>query len=125
MAKVFRVPSSASPRKKQKRVSVKMPPKMLIDLDEALARDGYSKKQQSKWVNEALNTLFQKPNYLEIAAEEWSERGGSEQVNILLDEANVEKIKDSASKYRQVFGVERFDLQSKFIRSAIIQRVIG
>ncbi|MBV1929680.1 MAG: ribbon-helix-helix domain-containing protein [Gammaproteobacteria bacterium] len=124
MAKIFGIADDTKKHNGGKRVSIRMPKKMLTDFNEALDKEGYSTKKKSLWVNEALRTLFSKSNFLEIAGEEWNEKGDSNQINLTIELDNVSQLKKAINDYRREFNSERTDLQSKFIRSAIIQRVI-
>ena len=125
MVKVFGAPESNLEKKLRKRISVRVPKKMLSDFNSALERDGYTQRKRSEWVNSALHSLLSNPYYLDIVSEEWIERGDSNQLTLLIEGYNIEVLKKAMNRYRETFQTERLDLQSKFIRSAIIQKIIN
>lgn len=118
MAKAFSVPQIG----KGARLTVRLPYEMQKDIKLAMKETGYGLKEQSRWISEAIDRLCVIPYFPELVAEDYIGRGRNSVVRVTLPAATTEAL---------VLAIERAateenlkDVQSKFIRTAIIQRLI-
>lgn len=106
----------------KKQVSIRLPEKMLNDINQAVVEDGVSLKRRSAWISDAIIALKDIPNCCELVLEEWVSRSANKplQVTLTADAISaLETIKTSVSSQDKRKGEN-----SAVIRTAMIQKLI-
>ena len=70
---------------KKKRLCVRIPDSMLLDIKHTLANNSVSIKSRSKWISEAIFELLISNNYIDYVSEEWIEPGKNSILEVTLD----------------------------------------
>tara|TARA_B100002049_G_C16010486_1_gene345564 strand:+ start:197 stop:586 length:390 start_codon:yes stop_codon:yes gene_type:complete len=105
------------------RSTVRIPSGMLPKITEDMLNLGYNKKQQSKWIEDALSELLDTPEYTDLIAEEFISPGTTAPINLTLSSETDDKIQHAVSQVLLKENVEKD--KSAVIRVAIIQRLLN
>ena len=106
-----------------RRASIRVPEKMLEEVNGVLEQDGKSSHQKGKWISQAILDLYNEEDYLELVKEEWLDRKNNIPLQITLTKAAediLEKIVDELKEE----GSARKDHLSATIRVAITAALI-
>lgn len=108
---------------KKVRISYFVSNALLSDLKNNMIQNGYDLKSKSKWIAEALQDLLAMNNYRELILLSEQMEGFSK-LDYICIEKSLKKIIDSAIiNVRTVYPVIE-GVQSKILRTAILQRLI-
>lgn len=107
---------------KKKRLSVRMPKSMIIDIEHRIKTEYKSVKFRSKWISAAIDELSQDENYSDLIAEEWIEPGKNEIIQITLDPQAEERLNYMDKKLNEI--IHNKDISSSIVRTAILQKLI-
>jgi hypothetical protein len=111
-------------RQKDHRIAVRIPKGMVNDIQDTMNKQGLSYRFRSKWISFAIVWLERIPQFWDSVAEEWIEAGGNELVSIVLNEVTRSALDREMEIVRERFpGID--DIQSKVVRTAIMQLLIG
>tara|TARA_R110000868_G_scaffold395419_1_gene667073 strand:- start:905 stop:1291 length:387 start_codon:yes stop_codon:yes gene_type:complete len=105
-----------------RRSTVRLPTAMIPRIALDMEKSGFNKKQQSKWLNQALNELFNIPDYTDLIAEEFISAGTTKPITISLPIVTEKKIIDATKAVLDIEKIEKD--KSAVIRVAIIQRLL-
>lgn len=105
------------------KVTFVVPQAFQQDLREQVIKDGYGMRGKSKWISEAIESLLEIPNYIELVHYNDEMKGFAKMETIvvakelknLLDQAIIAVRK----QYPTIEGV-----QSHIVRTAILQRLL-
>lgn len=106
-----------------RRVSIRIPAKMLEELNDLLAREGKTGHYKGKWISDAILALFQEEDYIELINEEWLDRKN----NVPLQVTLTKEAEDVLAKIQEALKKEspgRKDLISATIRVAMTAALI-
>lgn len=108
---------------KKVKISFVIPEGLQKDLREKIVLDGYSLKEKSRWVAEAVEQLLQLNSYIDLVKVN-DTMNGFEKFESILIERNLktqldESIISIRKKYPEIDGV-----QSRIMRTAILQRLL-
>lgn len=109
-----------------KKVTIRVPIKMLEDISQHLAKQNISIKKRSEWICKAIEDLHKSEDYSEIVCEEWIEAGNNILLQVNLDNralAALEEMKTNL-KLLAIDNPQVKDEISCIIRTAILQRLI-
>lgn len=106
------------------KLSFVLPESLQRDLKERMVKDGYDLKGKSKWVSEAVKDLLIMETYTDLVKLN-DEMAGFEKLESVLVEKELKRQVDNAvievrRKYPSIEGV-----QSRILRTAIVQRLLG
>ena len=105
------------------KVSFVIPEALQIDLKLKLISDGYSLKQKSLWVSEALMSLFELNNFIDLVKVNDVMSGFEKFESIVIEKKLKYRLDESVilirKKYPELEGV-----QSRIMRTAILQRLL-
>ncbi|MDC8832991.1 hypothetical protein [Alteromonas gilva] len=105
------------------RSTVRVPSGMLRKISDDMQKRGYNKKQQSKWIEDALSELLELPQYTDLIAEEFISAGTTTSINVTLTSEIDMQIQKTISEVMQNEQVEKD--KSAVIRVAIIQKLLS
>lgn len=118
MVKLKLPTTQAASRRSTVRIPIAMLPRIAVDME----KSGFNKKQQSKWLNQALNELFAIPDYTDLIAEEFITAGTTKSVSITLPVDTEQNVTDAIKAVSKIEKIEKD--KSAVIRVAIIQRLL-
>ena len=118
MPKVFHVAKPLN----STRLTVRLPEKMLSDIQIAMTQAGYTPRQRSKWIGESIRELCRVDYFPELVAEDYIGPGHNTPVRITVD-GNIYRDMQPAIE-RSEKEESLVEVQSKFVRTAIHQRLI-
>ncbi len=100
-----------------------VPERLQTELRERIVKDGYSLKEKSRWISEAIELLLELENFAEFVrfSDEMSNFKKSETVIISVSLKN--KLDQSIMKLRQLYPLME-GVQSRIIRTAIVQKIL-
>lgn len=106
------------------KISFVLPEGLQKDLRERIVLDGYSLKDKSKWVAEAVEQLFQLDDFVDLVKVNDVMQGRFENFeSVLIDRKLKMRLDESViqvkRKYPEIDGV-----QSRIMRTAILQRLL-
>lgn len=110
-----------TPRKTK--IALRIPPPLGEEMAQAMARDGYSRKRQSLWIEEALTALARRdPDMSQSLVGDRTQGPNSRQVIVALPAETLETLKDLIIRLRlQVPTIE--GVQSLVLRGAMRFRI--
>jgi hypothetical protein len=120
MKKVFSAPKKEE--RVKRRLNVRVPEKMVQEIEAKMKEDGFNSKQRSEWISRAILDLEKIESFSTFISEEWIVPGKNILLQVSIDsEANyaLEKIVLISKK-----ELNSDDLQSSVIRTAILQKLI-
>jgi len=107
----------------KKRLTVRVPVKMLNDITICLTREKMSQRKRSEWIAHSIISLGEIENFADLIAEDWVEPGQSCPVQITLDkdaQKILETLKDEIINKR----IHINEPQSSIVRTAINQKLL-
>lgn len=111
------------PRNKLVRSSLRLPVKMLEDIDRAMRNSYFNRKQRSTWISSATEQLLLRPDAPNLIAEEFISPGSTESIPITIEFELAQKI-DNVIKQVWVEESHKAD-RSSIIRTAITQKLLS
>ena len=115
--------NTAYPNKKI-RVSYFLPEAILLDVKEMMMKEGYDLKGKSKWVSEAVYDLLLFQNFCELVMINDQMEGFAKLDSISIEPDLKNKLDAMVIHIRKQFpSIE--GVQSKILRTAIVQRLLG
>ena len=112
----------AKPNKKI-RVSYFLPEAILSDVKETMMKEGYDLKGKSKWVSEAIHELLSFQNFRELVMINDQMEGLAKLDSISIEQDLKIKLDTMVIDIRKQFpSIE--GVQSKILRTAIVQRLV-
>lgn len=116
MAKILNAPSVNS---KKRRISLRLPKEMLIDVDGVITSKGGNKKQRSQYISDSIIDLEHIESYPTLITENWLDRGENTVIQITLSHEAEKALERVISATEQTIEVSN-ELISPCIRTAII-----
>lgn len=105
------------------KISFVIPSALQKDLKERIVLDGYSLKEKSQWVAEAVERLLTMSTYMDLVKVNDVMCGFEKLESIVIDRKLKAKLEESIihirKKYPEIEGV-----QSRIMRTAILQRLL-
>lgn len=114
---------TANKLNKKIRISYCLPVAILTDIKSAMMQQGYDLKGKSKWVSEAVYQLLDMPNYSELVMIS-SQMDGFEKLDSISIEADLKEKLDMAILVVRKGFPSLEGVQSKLLRTAIVQRLL-
>src|SRR5215207_6447278 len=84
-----------------RRFSIRIPEKMLEEINEVLAREGKNGHQKGKWISQAIDSLYYDEDYVELIKEEWLERKNNVPLQITLSKDAEETLIKIVDKLKE------------------------
>lgn len=109
--------------KKKIRLSYYISENMLLDIKDNMIKNGYDLKGKSKWISEAITSLFQLNNYIDLVYIN-EQMKGFEKLDSSSVEGSLKKQLDLAVIDIRKIHPSLEGVLSKIIRTAIIQRLL-
>ena len=109
---------------KKVKITFVLPEALQQDLKEQMIKDGYDLKGKSKWVAEAIERLFQMSNFTHLVKLNDEMSGFEKMESVVVDTALKAKIFNATLSVRQDYPVLE-GVQSRILRTAIVQRLLG
>lgn len=106
-----------------RRASIRVPEKMLEEINEVLERDGKSSYQKGKWISQAIQDLFNEEDYIELIKEEWLDRKNNIPLQVTLTKEAEDTLEKIVSELKED-GSSRKDHLSATIRVAITAALV-
>lgn len=106
-----------------RRISIRIPVKMLEEVNELLINEGKTGHQKGKWISHAITSLYHDEDYLELIKEEWLDRKN----NVPLQVTLTKEAEDVLLKIINALKKDcpaRKDLLSATVRVAITAALI-
>lgn len=105
------------------RISFLLPENLSRDMKEQMIREGYDLKGKSRWIQEAIESLFLLKSFPDLVKIN-DEMEGLEKLDSISVDKSIKKKLDSAvlkvrTQYPTIEGV-----QSRILRTAIVQRLL-
>lgn len=119
-AKIFSLPDKAA---KKRRISVRIPKKMIDDLNTAMKKIGLSTRMRSSWISDSVIALKKHPYYTDCVLEEWIESGNNTSIQISLSEQASAVLDNMLQEIKNIED-NKSDMQSAIIRTAVLQNLI-
>jgi hypothetical protein len=108
---------------KKIRLSYCLPEAILVDIKNSMMQEGYDLRGKSKWISEAIYQLLYMPNYIDLVMIN-DQMDGFEKVDAVSIEADLKERLDKAIlEIRKAFPIVE-GVQSKILRTAIVQRLL-
>ncbi len=108
-----------SPILSPRRTSLRSQPGMFSDIDSSMILNGYNKRERSKWISDAIVSLSKNDDFIFLVKQEFMENSG-ESTPIIIG-SNAASLLDKMIQKASCELVKTHDLQSKILRTAIIQ----
>lgn len=115
--------SSKLKSSKKIRLSYCLPEAILVDVKGTMMQQGYDLKGKSKWISEALYQLLDMKNYCDLVMINNQMDGFEKLDSISIDTDLKQKLDDAILQIRTQCPVIE-GVQSKIIRTAIVQRLL-
>jgi hypothetical protein len=109
--------------KKKFRLSYMIPAGILLDIREKMISQGYDLKGKSKWISEAVNDLLVTENFSELVNINDQMQDFQKLDSISIDHGLKIQIDNAILEIRKNFPAME-GVQSKIIRTAIVQRLL-
>ena len=108
---------------KKVRVSYFISQAILLDLKDNMIKNGYDLKGKSKWVSEAICDLLALQNFRDLVAINDQMQGLEKLDSLLIDKELKGKLAEAVINVRKFYpGLD--GVQSKIVRTAIVQRLL-
>ncbi|MFW2535212.1 hypothetical protein [Legionella sp. 28fT52] len=108
---------------KKARISYFVPDAVLNDIKEKMISQGYDLKGKSKWISEAVQDLLEITNYTELVNISDQMQGFQKLDSVSVDSDLKQKLEEAIIEVRMKFPTIE-GVQSKIIRTAIVQRLL-
>jgi len=105
------------------RLTVRLPTRMINDIQADMSDNGYSPRNQSRWIEEALVGLLESEYYPELVAEDFIAHGRNKPVRITLNGETAHEIEKAIERIEH--EEKLVDVQSKLVRTAIRSRLVA
>ncbi len=105
-----------------KRMSVRVPEKMVSKIESNLLDSGYNKKQRLYWFEDILGELFTTDNYHSLIAEEFITAGTTKSINVSITVDTFKIVETTVLEVEKQENVKTD--RSSIIRTAILQRLL-
>ena len=114
--------SNSAAFKEVKRIAIRIPIRMIPQIENNLIVSGYNKKQRLCWFEDVLKELFEKDNFHNLISEEFIEPGTTKVVNLSITTETFKLIDEVVQqvKHKESLKTDR----SSVIRTAILQRLL-
>lgn len=119
-AKIFSLPGKTA---KRRRISVRVPKKMIDDLNIAMQTIGLATRMRSSWISNSVIDLKKYSYYTDCVLEEWIESGNNTSIQISLNEQASIALDDMLKEIKNIED-NKSDMQSAIIRTAILQKLM-
>jgi len=106
-----------------RRASIRVPTKMLEEVNDVLEKNGQSTYQKGRWISQAILDLYNEENYIELVKEEWLDRKNNIPLQITLTK-EAEGVLEKIVSELETNGSARKDHLSATIRVAITAALI-
>jgi hypothetical protein len=108
---------------KKFKITFVLPAQLQHDYKTNIVNQGYSLREKSKWISNAVSDLLEMPNYIELVYY-GDEFGGFDKSETIVVDESLKHALDSAvvevrKNYPAIEGV-----QSRVLRTAILQRLL-
>ncbi len=120
MKKVFSAPKKEE--KVKRRLNVRVPEKMVQEIEVKMREDGFHSKQRSEWISQAILDLSKMESFTTFISEEWIVPGKNILLQVSVDSEAQDALEKIVSVSREELNSD--DLQSSVIRTAILQKLI-
>lgn len=105
------------------KVTFFIPDKLQKEMREKIGSDGYSLREKSEWVSQAITRLLEANNYIDLVVLGDMLNGFEKVESILLDRDVKKKLSEAIISIRQEHpSIE--GVQSRIIRTSIVQRIL-
>lgn len=105
------------------KINFVLPSNLQGDLKEKVINDGYSIKDKSRWVTEAINALLEIQGYPDLVKINDEMRGFERLESITVSKELKKQLDDAIVNVRKVYP-EINGVQSRIVRTAIVQRLL-
>ena len=119
MAKILSAPRSMQ----SARLTVRVPIGMIEDMRTDMARNKYSSRKQSRWVEEAVESFLETKSFPELIAEDFIAPGNNKPIRISLNGEMADEIEKATKLASDQENIT--DTKSKLVRAAIRQRLLA
>lgn len=105
------------------KIAFVLPEALQRDLKEKMTKDGYDLKGKSRWVSEAIESLFGFSNYIDLVKLNDEMSGFEKTESVLVERSLKQQINDAVIGIRQKYPTIE-GVQSRILRTAIVQRLL-
>ncbi len=105
-----------------KRLTVRVPKRMITAIDEDRLKSGFNKKQLVDYYQLALTELFNLENYLSLITEDFIQPGTTHTITISMQENTHKKIEQAITDIK--LSENLISDKSSVIRTALHQRLL-
>ena len=105
------------------RLTVRLPIDMIDEVKRDMEKHEYGRRQQSRWISEAIDRLLTMDYFPELVAEDYIADGRNKPVRISVPGTTSAGIDRAVPRVRRELKTE--EVISKLVRTAIIQRLIA
>jgi hypothetical protein len=109
---------------KKNKIAFVLPEDLYNEMRQKIIADGYGLRGKSLWVEEAIEQLLKAHNYIELVDINDEMRGFSKAETIIVPVDMKFKLENALIKVRQAYPAMN-GVQSRIVRTAIIQRLLG
>jgi len=108
---------------KKTKVTFVLPEALQHDVKQQLVKEGYSLKDKSRWISEAIESLFSIENYHHLVKLNDQMRGFEKPESVVIEESLKQRINEAILTIRRQYP-ELEGVQSRIMRTAIVQRLL-
>lgn len=105
------------------KITFVLPVGLQRDLKESVVKEGYSLKDKSKWVAEAVENLLSIDNFANLVKLNEEMSGFEKPESIVVDRSLKNRITEAILTIRRAYP-ELEGVQSRILRTAILQRLL-
>ncbi|MEO8402624.1 MAG: hypothetical protein ABI597_12700 [Gammaproteobacteria bacterium] len=108
---------------KKVKITFVLPLALQQDLKESVVKNGYSLKDKSRWVAEAIENLLSITNFENLVKLNDQMSGFEKPESVVVDRALKSRISDAVLTIRKQYP-DLEGVQSRILRTAIVQRLL-
>ncbi len=105
------------------KITFVVPENLQQDLREHMIKDGYSLREKSRWVTEAIQSLLALPNFIEFISYSNEMRGFEKVETITILKELKRQLDENILEIRKLHPIME-GVQSRIVRTAIVQRIL-
>lgn len=106
------------------KIAFVLPTALQHDLKQTMLRDGYDLKGKSRWVTEAITALLMLNNYPELVKLNDEMKGFEKLESVVITRALKRQLGQAIIQIRKSYP-DLEGVQSRIVRTAIVQRLLG
>lgn len=105
------------------RISYLLPENLHKDMLCAIQKDEYSKREKSRWVCEAIESLFKMSNFVDLVSYSDDMEEMPIKDTLTISRKLKDKLSDKSLEVKQKY-IDMEGLQSRIVRTAVLQRIL-